>query len=358
MVYGVLELINFAHSEIFMSGAVAGAETFILLKGTIANPYLLLLVAIIIGGAVAAFVSVSVERLAYRPLRKRGTTNRLVPLITAIGASFFLQDLVRLIEGLWNNAFYRRYPTFDAFERTYNLPVWLGDIVIILSLFTFFFAIVYLIYWVGVRLARAKQKRPTRNTLYALSGLSILFTVLFSLKYREVLTTDMGLSIQMKSLLVIVVSLAMLFGLNWLVNKTKLGVAIRAVAQDAQTASLMGINPDVIISRTFLIGGFLGGVAGVLFGLLYTLVHPYVGFIPGIKAFTAAVLGGIGNITGAAVGGLVLGMLEMLGGTYLTFLTNGAMGTEYKDILAFVILILILLFRPQGILGQQVGEKV
>ncbi len=358
MVYGVLELINFAHSEIFMSGAVAGAETFILLKGTIANPYLLLLVAIIIGGAVAAFVSVSVERLAYRPLRKRGTTNRLVPLITAIGASFFLQDLVRLIEGLWNNAFYRRYPTFDAFERTYNLPVWLGDIVIILSLFTFFFAIVYLIYWVGVRLARAKQKHPTRNTLYALSGLSILFTVLFSLKYREVLTTDMGLSIQMKSLLVIVVSLAMLFGLNWLVNKTKLGVAIRAVAQDAQTASLMGINPDVIISRTFLIGGFLGGVAGVLFGLLYTLVHPYVGFIPGIKAFTAAVLGGIGNITGAAVGGLVLGMLEMLGGTYLTFLTNGAMGTEYKDILAFVILILILLFRPQGILGQQVGEKV
>jgi len=353
MVYGVLELINFAHSEIFMSGAIAGAETFILLKDKIANPFVLLILALLIGGSVAAVVAILVERLAYRPLRKRGTTNRLVPLITAIGVSFFLQDLVRLIEGLWHNAFYRRYPSFDVFEASYTLPNWVGVIVIVATLWLFFWALAYLVDW-GIRLF-TKKSPASAKVLAAVSG---ALTLAFVAVYRNAIFTDLGLTIQMKSILVIVVSLVMLYGLNWLVHKTKLGIAIRAVAQDAQTASLMGIDPDVIVSRTFLIGGFLGGVAGVLFGLLYTLVHPYVGFIPGIKAFTAAVLGGIGNITGAAVGGLVLGMLEMLGGTYLTFLTNGAMGTEYKDILAFLILIFILLFRPQGILGQQVGEKV
>jgi len=334
MVYGVLELINFAHSEIFMSGAVAGAEVFILLKGVIGNPFILLALAILIGGAVAAIVAILVERLAYRPLRKRGTTNRLVPLITAIGVSFFLQDLVRLIEGLWHNAFYRRYPSFSVFEATYTLPNWIGVITILATLWLAFWVIEYTIDWL-LRLFFKKKPASGRT----LSILAAVFTLIFTYFYRHAIFTDLGMTIQMKSILVIVVSLAMLYGLNWLVHKTKLGIAIRAVAQDAQTASLMGIDPDVIVSRTFLIGGFLGGVAGVLFGLLYTLVHPYVGFIPGIKAFTAAVLGGIGNITGAAVGGLVLGMLEMLGGTYLTFLTNGAMGTEYKDILAFLILI-------------------
>jgi len=353
MVYGVLELINFAHSEIFMAGAVAGAETFILLKGAIANPFLLLALAILIGGAVAAIVAILVERLAYRPLRKRGTTNRLVPLITAIGVSFFLQDLVRLIEGLWHNAFYRRYPSFAVFEATYNLPNWIGVLTIALTVWLGFWVLAYFGDWL-IRLFAKKPRATGRTLSLVAAGLTLVFLFL----YRHVVFADLGMTIQMKSILVIVVSLAMLYGLNWLVHKTKLGIAIRAVAQDAQTASLMGIDPDVIVSRTFLIGGFLGGVAGVLFGLLYTLVHPYVGFIPGIKAFTAAVLGGIGNITGAAVGGLVLGMLEMLGGTYLTFLTNGAMGTEYKDILAFMILIFILLFRPQGIIGQQLGEKV
>jgi len=353
MVYGVLELINFAHSEIFMAGAVAGAEVFILLKGVIGNPFLLLALAILIGGAVAAIVAILVERLAYRPLRKRGTTNRLVPLITAIGVSFFLQDLVRLIEGLWHNAFYRRYPSFSVFEATYTLPNWIGVLTILATLWLAFWVIAYFGDWL-VRLFSKKERAAGRTLSIVAAGL----TLVFAFFYRHVIFADLGMTIQMKSILVIVVSLAMLYGLNWLVHKTKLGIAIRAVAQDAQTASLMGIDPDVIVSRTFLIGGFLGGVAGVLFGLLYTLVHPYVGFIPGIKAFTAAVLGGIGNITGAAVGGLVLGMLEMLGGTYLTFLTNGAMGTEYKDILAFLILIFILLFRPQGIIGQQLGEKV
>ncbi len=356
MVYGVLELINFAHSEIFMSGAVAGAETFILLKGAIANPFILLALAILIGGTVAAIVAILVERLAYRPLRKRGTTNRLVPLITAIGASFFLQDLVRLIEGLWHNAFYRRYPSFEVFEATYTLPNLLGSLIILLTLWLVFWVVAYFFYWIYRTVTRTQgiSRKASRGLWIA----ALVLTLLSAVIYRTTIFGDLGLTIQMKSILVVVISFAMLYGLNWLVHRTKLGIAIRAVAQDAQTASLMGIDPDVIITYTFLIGGFLGGVAGVLFGLLYTLVHPYVGFIPGIKAFTAAVLGGIGNITGAAIGGLVLGMLEMLGGTYLTFLTNGAMGTEYKDILAFAILIFILLFRPQGIMGEQVGEKV
>ena len=291
MVYGVLELINFAHSEIFMIGAVAGVEVFRYLAPLIPNGYLLLLVAVVVGAAEAGLTAILVERMAYRPLRRRGTTNRLVPLVTAIGVSFFLQDLVRLIEGLWHNEFFLRMRTIPDLEGS----------------FTLFGGAIF---------------------------------------------------IQTKSVIVIVVSVLMLWGLTYLVNRTKLGMAIRAVAQDLTTASLMGINPDQIISRTFLIGGALGGVAGVLFALIYTTINPYVGFLPGIKAFTAAVLGGIGNIPGAMLGGLVLGQLENFFGTYLPILTAGNFGTEYKDVVAFLILIFILLFRPQGLLGQMVKEKV
>ena len=291
MVYGVLELINFAHSEIFMIGAVAGVEVFRYLAPLIPNGYLLLAVAVVVGAAVAGLTAILVERMAYRPLRRRGTTNRLVPLVTAIGVSFFLQDLVRLIEGLWHNEFFLRMRTIEDLEGA----------------FTLFGGAIF---------------------------------------------------IQTKSVIVIVVSVLMLWGLTYLVNRTKLGMAIRAVAQDLTTASLMGINPDQIISRTFLIGGALGGVAGVLFALIYTTINPYVGFLPGIKAFTAAVLGGIGNIPGAMLGGLVLGQLENFFGTYLPILTAGNFGTEYKDVVAFLILIFILLFRPQGLLGQMVKEKV
>ncbi|WP_234553674.1 branched-chain amino acid ABC transporter permease [Thermus caliditerrae] len=291
MVYGVLELINFAHSEIFMIGAVVGVEVFRYLAPQVENGLLLLLLALVLGGAVAGITAILVERFAYRPLRKRGTTNRLVPLITAIGVSFILQDLVRLIEGLWHNEFFLRMRTVEDLEGSVEL-------------------------FEGAIFAQNKS--------FILMGVSIL----------------------------------MLVGLTYLVNRTKLGVAIRAVAQDLSTASLMGIDPDRIISRTFLIGGSLGGVAGVLFALQYTTITPYVGFLPGLKAFTAAVLGGIGNIPGAMVGGLVLGQLENFFGTYLPILTNGNFGTEYKDVVAFLILILILLLRPQGLLGQVVKEKV
>ena len=156
---------------------------------------------------------------------------------------------------------------------------------------------------------------------------------------------------------VMVAALLMLVGLNYLVNVTKIGKAIRAVAQSQSSANLMGINVNRIISLTFLIGGALGGAAGVLYALKFTRIDPYVGFFPGLKAFTAAVMGGIGNLTGALLGGIVLGMLETFAGSYLSAFTMGAAGAEYKDILAFAILILVLIFRPSGLLGEQVAQK-
>lgn len=289
MVYGVLELINFAHSEIFMIGAVVGVEVFRLLSPIMPSGFGMLVVALVVGGLFSGVVAMGVERFAYRPLRKRGTTNRLVPLIVAIGVSYILQDVVRAIEALWHNEFYLQMastPDLDA---------------------------------------------------------SFMF---------------LGIFIQVKSLVLIVVAILMLIALMYVVNRTKLGTAIRAVAQDPNTAGLMGINPNRIIALTFLIGGMMGGVAGVLFALQYSTISAYVGFLPGIKAFTAAVLGGIGNIPGAVVGGLILGEIETLAGVFLPTLTGGVIGTEYKDVIAFIILIIILLFRPQGLLGQVVKEKV
>src|SRR5918996_455336 len=249
MVYGVLEFINFAHSEIFIVGAFVGVEILLSLR----------------------------------------SAPRLIPLISAIGVSFFLQDFIRLVESIWRNAFNLVYPTMDV------------------------------------------------------------------LNHRFELTSTLDVSV--RSLVVIVAALLMLWGLHALVNRTKIGTAIRAVAEDQAAASLMGINVNRIISLTFLIGGAMGGAAGVLFGVQYGLINPYSGFIPGLKAFTAAVLGGIGNIRGAMVGGLVLGVLEASAASYLSLLTNGNFGAEYKDIFAFSVLILILIFRPKGLLGEVVRGR-
>jgi branched-chain amino acid transport system permease protein len=290
MVYGVLEFINFAHSEIFIVGAFVGVELLLALKAAgllEALPWVLVLLVILLAGMlVSGLLAVAVERVAYRPLR---SAPRLIPLISAIGVSFFLQDAIRLTESIWRNAFNLVYPTMDA------------------------------------------------------------------LNHRFELTSTLDVSV--KSLVVIVAALLMLWGLHALVNRTKIGTAIRAVAEDQGAASLMGINVNRIISLTFLIGGAMGGAAGVLFGVQYSLVNPYTGFIPGLKAFTAAVLGGIGNIPGAMLGGLVLGLLEAFAASYLSLLTGGAFGAEYKDIFAFSILILILIFRPKGLLGEVVRER-
>lgn len=295
MVYGVLEFINFSHSEIFMVGGIVGIQLMAYFEHTGAlatmNQYLVIGLAIILGMIISGSLAVTVERVAYRPLRN---APKLVPLISAIGMSFFLQDLVRLILSLTTGEFNVILPKFGTFDD----------------------------FW---KLAIPGMEDPLR--------------------------------IQIKSVLMVGIAIFMLVSLNFLVNGTKVGKAIRAVAQDRPSASLMGINVNQIISITFLIGGALGGAAGVLFALKATKLDPFSGFFPGLKAFTAAVLGGIGNLTGALLGGLVLGLLESFSASYLSIFTNGAFGAEYKDIFAFAILIIVLVFRPSGILGQTVGQK-
>ena len=289
MVYGVLEFINFAHSEIFVLGAFVGVEVLLLLEsaGQLAtlHPAVILTLVIITAMVISGVAAMALERVAYRPLLGGP---RLIALISAIGASFFLQDGLRLFESLWRNTFYLNYPSLVFLDR--NLPV------------------------------------------------------------------TASLVIPVKSLLVIVTALLTLVGLHFFVNHTKLGTAIRAVAQDPDTASLMGVPVKRVVALTFFVGGALGGLAGVLFGIHYSLVNPYSGFVPGMKAFTAAVLGGIGNIPGAMLGGMMLGLLEAFAASYLSLMTDGAFGAEYKDVVAFLVLILILIFRPKGMLGETVRE--
>jgi branched-chain amino acid transport system permease protein len=290
MVYGVLEFINFAHSEIFVLGAFVGVELLLLLEsaGHLAtfHPVFVLLLVIVTGMMLSGLAAMALERVAYRPLQG---SPRLVALISAIGASFFLQDALRFFESLWRNTFYLSYPTLDILDHT--------------------------------------------------------------------ITLALNVVVPVKSLLVIFTALVTLLGLHVFVNRTTVGTAIRAVAQDPDTASLMGIPVNRVIALTFFVGGAMGGLAGVLFGLHYSLVNPYSGFFPGLKAFTAAVLGGIGNIPGAMLGGMVLGLLEAFAASYLSILTDGAFGAEYKDVFAFVVLILILIFRPKGLLGEKVREE-
>ncbi len=286
MVYGILEFINFAHGEIFMVGAFVGTEVLLITDaaGKGMNPYVAFFLCLIVGIIVTGALGVGIERVAYRPLRN---APRLVPLISAIGVSFLLQDLVRFTEAITRNEFYLNSP--------------------------------------------------------------ILFPGMINLGFA---------SIPVKAVIVIVIAIVMMIGLTLFVNKTKWGIAMRAVAQDQTTASLMTINVDKVIMLTFLIGSGLGGATGVLFAQNYGTIDPYIGFILGLKAFTAAVLGGIGNLRGAMVGGVLLGLLESLAGAYLGPLTNGAFGAEYKDVFAFAILILVLLFKPEGLFGEAVKEKV
>lgn len=289
MVYGILELINFAHGEIFMVGAFVGTEVLLFLQssGILSglNPFLALFLALLLAMAITGGLGVGIERIAYRPLRN---SPRLVVLTSAIGVSFLLQDLVRFTEGMSRNAFYVTGP--DLFKKSYPL-----------------------------------------------AG---------------------GVLLQEKSLLIILLALIMMVGLHLFVGKSKWGKAMRAVAQDQQTASLMAINVNKVIALTFFIGSSLGGATGVLYAQYYGTIDPYIGFLLGLKAFTAAVLGGIGNLKGAMVGGIVLGLLESLGSAYMGPLTNGNFGAEYKDVFAFGMLIIVLLFKPEGIFGVAAKEKV
>ncbi|HEY1057831.1 MAG TPA: branched-chain amino acid ABC transporter permease [Limnobacter sp.] len=294
MVYGVLGLINFAHGEVVMVGAMVAFSAISAIAGV--NPdlpgWLLLSLGMVAAIPVCMAVSFTVEKVAYRPLR---TAPRLAPLISAIGVSITLQTLAMIIWG-------RNYLIF---------PTTLSQDPI--TLFTFHNA-------VADAPARTISLTPVQLTIVVLSSL-------------------------------------LMVGLTTLVNRTKLGKAMRATAENPAIASLMGINPNAIISATFMIGAALAGVAGVMVAANYSVAHFYMGFLPGLKAFTAAVLGGIGNIYGAMLGGLLLGLVESLGAGYLGQLTGGFLGSNYQDIFAFAVLILVLTVRPSGLLGEKVSDR-
>ncbi|MFT8871153.1 MAG: branched-chain amino acid ABC transporter permease [Sporolactobacillus sp.] len=299
MVYGILELINFAHGDIFMTGAFIGAgllSLFIGLGMTSVLPALIVfLIVIIISALITGSMGVVIEQVAYRPLRRRHAP-KLIALITSLGISFILEDLVRFIAELKTGNYIVTPPSLFSHTITLNIH----------SILPFF--------------SNAK--------------------------------------FQSTFLIVLVVTIVMLVGLDLFVNRTKWGMAMRAVAQDMETASLMSINVNRVISVTFFVGSALGGATGVLFMLQYGSIDPYIGFILGIKAFTAAVLGGIGNIRGAMFGGLLLGLIEMFAAANLSTLTGGMFGSEYKDVFAFIILILVLIFKPEGLFGKATVEKV
>lgn len=272
MVYGILQLINFAHGEIVMIGALSALFVTNALIAVGLPPALALVIAILAAMIICAIVGVSVERIAYRPLR---TAPRLAPLITAIGVSIFLQQMAILVFG-------RNYFTFP--EIIPKTPMQFGSVIV------------------------------TPNEI-----------------------------------VIFVTSVLLMAGLLFLVNKTKIGTAMRATAEDQKVAGLMGIDINKIIAFTFAIGSGLGAVAGVMVASNYGQAHYFMGFMLGLKAFTAAVMGGIGNLWGAMVGGLILGLVENVG---LIFVRG-----DYKDIFAFVVLVLVLIFRPQGLIGEKVAER-
>jgi branched-chain amino acid transport system permease protein len=285
LVYGVLFMINFAHGEFFMSGiftATVLLATPMSESGFLdAHPVIGLGLILIVSVLVSVVIALLTERIAYKPLRK---APRLVPLITAIGASFFLQN-----------------------------------------------------YYLGLFGSEVKAFPQ----LQILSG-----TVTF-----------LGITILKTQLMVIVVTVISLIGLQLFIIRSKTGKAIRAVAEDKDVAALMGINVDRTIAITFMVGAAMAGIAGFLFALVFTQVHFFMGFVPGIKAFTAAVLGGIGSIPGAALGGLLLGVIESIGPNLFLDGLNIPAPNQLKDVIAFTVLILVLIFRPQGILGERLREK-
>lgn len=285
LVYGILLMINFAHGEVFMAGAfttVFLAQAFDR-SGFLNNaPLVAIPLLIIFSGIVSMIVAILLERVAYRPLRN---SPRLVPLITAIGASFFLQYTFR---GFYGSGF-QSYPTVDGLQGRMDLGF-----------------------------------------------IGIPYTQIF----------------------VFVAALILMLGLYYLVERTKMGKAMRAVSEDKDVARLMGVDVDRVIVFTFAVGGFLAGAAGAINGVFRPQgVNFFMGFIPGIKAFTAAVLGGIGSVPGAMLGGLFLGVIEAIGPNLVLAGLGIPGANQLKDVIAFTMLVLVLIFRPQGILGERLAEK-
>ncbi|MDO9003822.1 MAG: branched-chain amino acid ABC transporter permease [Aquabacterium sp.] len=280
MVYGIINLINFAHGEVLMVGALV-SWTVVTTLGSLGWPgWVLLLVALLAAMVVCAALNFLIEKLAYRPLRN---APRLAPLITAMGMSLLLQTLAMII---WK-------PDYKPF------PILLPDDPI----------------------------------------------------------DVMGATTNLVQILIIAVTAMTLAGLMALIHGTRLGRAMRATSENPRVAQLMGVRPDRVISATFIIGAMLAALAGVMWAANYGSVQHTMGFLPGLKAFTAAVFGGIGNLPGAMLGGVLLGLIESMGAGYIGDLTGGVLGSHYQDIFAFAVLILVLTLRPQGLLGERVADR-
>ncbi len=305
MVYGIIQLINFAHGEVVMIGCMVAFSVIVALAPSGMPPLVIVGIGTLCAVPVCMAVGYVVERIAYRPLRN---APRLAPLITAIGVSMVLQHLALLV---WS-----------------------------------------------------------RNI--------IAFPQIIELKLYHLGSGDASAAISNVQIVIIVASIAMMAGLLALVYRTKIGIAMRATSQNPHIAGLMGVNIDSVISFTFVVGAALGAVAGVMVGTYYGIAHYQMGFLLGLKAFSAAVLGGIGNLGGAVLGGILMGLIESLGAGYVGDYTNvcflndllpgfaevcaaspesSLFGSNYKDVYAFIVLILVLVFRPQGLLGERVGDR-
>ncbi len=280
MVYGILGLINFAHGEVVMVGAMLALSALTALIGWGLSPLLALPVSLFLAMAGCMLLGYGIERIAYRPLRH---APRLAPLITAIGVSIVLQNLAMMI---WGRG-YRAFPQL------------------------------------------------IENHTHLIGGAII---------------NDI-------QIIIVVMAVCLMAALMVVVHRTRLGRAMRAVAENQHAAQLMGVDVNRVISITFMIGSSLAAVAGLMVSANYGLAHYYMGFLLGLKAFTAAVLGGIGNLRGAMLGGLLLGLIESLGAGYIGDITGGFMGSQYQDVFAFLVLIVVLVFRPSGLLGEQLAER-
>jgi branched-chain amino acid transport system permease protein len=282
MVYGIINLINFAHGEVMMVGALTSWTIIGMMQESMPGTPgpIILLIALVIACVVAAALNFTIEKVAYRPLRN---SPKLAPLITAMGMSLLLQTLAMIV---WKPN-YKSYPTLLPSE-----PFYIGQAVI----------------------------SPTQVVILAVTAISLAI-------------------------------------LMWVVNFTKLGRAMRATAENPRVAALMGVKPDVVISATFIIGAVLAAIAGVMYASNYGTAQHAMGFLPGLKAFTAAVFGGIGNLAGAVVGAIALGLIESIGAGYIGTLTGGVLGSHYSDIFAFIVLIVVLTLRPSGLLGERVADR-
>jgi branched-chain amino acid transport system permease protein len=280
MVYGILGLINFAHGDLVMVGALVALTVLQALFGSALPVPLALVAATLAAMVICMTLGVTIERVAYRPLRR---APRLAPLITAIGVSILLQYSAALV-------------------------------------------------WSKQYIALPEMLKPRQFTI------------------AEASFTDL-------QLFIFLLACGLMAGLLCFVKYTRLGKAMRATEQNPDVAGLMGVDINRIVALTFLLGSALGAIAGVMVVLYYGLGHYYMGFMLGLKAFTAAVLGGIGKIHGAMLGGLLLGLIESLASGYIGDLTGGVFGSNYRDVFAFLVLIVVLVFRPSGLIGESAGER-